>query len=65
MRESAFSKRQNPQNISQALPGIRRIVREFAPEIRQQQLLLGGAFRGLMVEVAARLMRAWAWKCRC
>ena len=62
MRESAFHKRQKPKNISQALPGIRRILQEFAPEIRQQKLLLGAAFFGLIVEVVAQLLRPWPLK---
>ncbi|MEM7591405.1 MAG: ABC transporter ATP-binding protein [Cyanobacteria bacterium P01_A01_bin.83] len=62
MRESAFSKRKKTKNISQALPGLRRIVREFAPEIRQHKLLLGISFLGLIVEVIAQLLRPWPLK---
>lgn len=57
MRESAFRKRQKPKTITQALPGLRRIVKEFWPEISQQKLLLGISFIELIVEVVAQLLR--------
>jgi ATP-binding cassette, subfamily B, bacterial len=62
MRELAFRKREKPQNIARALPGLKRIVREFAPEIRQQKLLLSISFLGLIVEVVAQLLRPWPLK---
>lgn len=62
MRELAFRKRQKPKNIAQALPGLKRIVREFAPEIRQQKLLLSISLLGLIVEVVAQLLRPWPLK---
>ena len=62
MRESAFRKRPKPKTLSQSIPGLRRIVREFWPEIRQQKLLLGISFIGLIVEVIAQLLRPWPLK---
>lgn len=62
MRESAFRKRPKPKTLTQSLPGLRRIVREFWPEIRQQKLLLGISFVGLIVEVIAQLLRPWPLK---
>lgn len=62
MKESAFEKRPKPKNLTQSLPGLRRIVREFWPEIRQQKLLLSVSFIGLIVEVVAQLLRPWPLK---
>ncbi len=62
MRESTFSKRPKPTNITQILPGLQRIVKEFWPEIRQQKLLLIVALIGLIVEVLAQLLRPWPLK---
>ncbi|MDJ0571622.1 MAG: hypothetical protein QNJ53_21615 [Pleurocapsa sp. MO_192.B19] len=62
MQESAFSKQQKSTSSGRSLPGLRRIVKEFWPQIRQQKLLLSVSFIGLVVEVVAQLLRPWPLK---
>ncbi|MEM6352202.1 MAG: ABC transporter ATP-binding protein [Cyanobacteria bacterium P01_D01_bin.14] len=45
-----------------ALPGIRRIVRQFWPHIHPQSRLLSGAFFALLTETGLRLLEPWPLK---
>ncbi|VEP11477.1 Xenobiotic-transporting ATPase [Hyella patelloides LEGE 07179] len=62
MKKSAFRKEKKPNTLSQAMPGLRRIFKEFWPQIRQQKLLLSVSCIGLIVEVVAQLLRPWPLK---
>jgi ATP-binding cassette subfamily B protein len=53
---------QKPQNIKAALPGISKILRRFAPQIRKQQGLLTMSFFGLMAEIILHLLEPWPLK---
>ncbi|MGB3642364.1 MAG: ABC transporter ATP-binding protein [Rivularia sp. (in: cyanobacteria)] len=53
---------QKPQNIKAALPGISKILRRFAPQIRKQQGLLTMSFLGLMAEIGLHLLEPWPLK---
>ncbi|MBW4661787.1 MAG: ABC transporter ATP-binding protein/permease [Drouetiella hepatica Uher 2000/2452] len=60
--ESTPAKRQRPKDIKAALPGLRRIVERFSPQIRKQGALLTFSVIGLFVEVLARLLEPWPLK---
>jgi ATP-binding cassette, subfamily B, bacterial len=60
--ESALTKRKRPRNLQAALPGLRRIVQRFQPQIRKQGVLLTFSSVGLFVEVFARLLEPWPLK---
>ncbi|MES1024332.1 ABC transporter ATP-binding protein [Gloeocapsa sp. BRSZ] len=51
-----------PKNIKEALPGLSRIIQRFAPQIRQQKLLLGISFFALLAETVFRLLEPWPLK---
>ncbi len=47
------------REIGRSLPSIRRLLVRFAPELRRQRGLAGGAFVAVLVEVAFRLLEPW------
>lgn len=62
MNSQALVKRKRPKNLQAALPGIRRILQRFYPQIKKQQVLLTFSSLGLFVEVFARLLEPWPLK---
>lgn len=55
-------KRKRPKNLKAAIPGIRRILQRFSPQVRKQGVLLTLSIVGLFVEVLARLLEPWPLK---
>lgn len=51
-----------PDNLRQALPGLRRTLQRFAPLIRRERRLIGGGAAALLGEVAFRLLEPWPLK---
>ncbi len=51
-----------PQNLQQALPGLRRIVQRFWPYIRQERRLIVGSLMALLSSVILRLAEPWPLK---
>ncbi|HEV8606239.1 MAG TPA: ABC transporter ATP-binding protein [Tepidisphaeraceae bacterium] len=52
----------SPQNLQQALPGLRRIVQRFWPYIRRERGLIVGSLVALLCGVALRLAEPWPLK---
>lgn len=50
------------KTLKSTLPGLGRIVRRFAPQIRKQRLLIAGSFLALLAETALRLLEPWPLK---
>ncbi len=55
-------KRSDSKSIRAALPGIGRILKQFAPQIRQQKWLLIVSFGSLMAEIVLHLLEPWPLK---
>lgn len=55
-------KRLNSKSIRESLPGIGRILRQFAPQIRKQRWLLLMSFVSLMAEIFLHLLEPWPLK---
>lgn len=51
-----------PQNLPESLPGIGRIIRKFAPQIRKQGTLIAIAFVALIAETILHLLEPWPLK---
>ncbi len=51
-----------PSTLRAALPGLRRTLRRFAPQIRPQRLLIGASLLGIVAEAAMRLLEPWPLK---
>jgi ATP-binding cassette subfamily B protein len=51
-----------PTTVQEALPGMWRIVRAFAPYLRSQRRLIALSFLALFAEVAMRLLEPWPLK---
>src|SRR5258705_6929850 len=51
-----------PQNLHQALPGLRRIVQRFWPYIRQERRLIVSSLIALLSSVILRLAEPWPLK---
>jgi len=51
-----------PQTLQESLPGLGRILRRFAPHIRQQRGLISGALLALFASTALRLLEPWPLK---
>ena len=51
-----------PQNLQQALPGLRRIVQRFWPYLRQERRLIVGSLIALLSSVILRLAEPWPLK---
>jgi len=51
-----------PQNLHQALPGLRRIVQRFWPYIRQERKLIVSSLIALLSSVILRLAEPWPLK---
>ncbi len=49
-------------SLQETFPGMGRILRRFAPQIRKQQSLLIGAFLALLAETLLRLLEPWPLK---
>ncbi|HEV8378373.1 MAG TPA: ABC transporter ATP-binding protein [Tepidisphaeraceae bacterium] len=52
----------SPQNLQQALPGLRRIVQRFWPYIRKERTLIFTSLFALLTSVALRLAEPWPLK---
>jgi ATP-binding cassette subfamily B protein len=51
-----------PQNLTEALPSLWRMIRQFLPYIRKQWHLIAGAMLALIAEVCFRLLEPWPLK---
>ena len=51
-----------PSTLRQAVPGLRRTLRRFAPHIRPQRALLGASTLAILAETAMRLLEPWPLK---
>ncbi|PRX97130.1 ABC transporter ATP-binding protein [Allonocardiopsis opalescens] len=51
-----------PEQLREALPGLRRTLGYLRPHMRDQRLLIGGGFVALFAEVAFRLLEPWPLK---
>ena len=51
-----------PKTLKQTLPSLGRILKKFAPHLRQQGWLMSGAFVALLVETGFRLLEPWPMK---
>jgi ATP-binding cassette subfamily B protein len=51
-----------PKKFKAVIPGIGKILRYFAPQIRKQKRLLSTAFVALFAETAMRLLEPWPLK---
>ena len=51
-----------PQGITEAAPGLWRILRRFSPYIRKERTLIAGSFIALFAEISARLLEPWPLK---
>lgn len=51
-----------PQNLQESLPGIGRIIRRFAPQIRKQGALIAISFVALIAETILHLLEPWPLK---
>jgi ATP-binding cassette, subfamily B, bacterial len=52
----------DPKSIRAALPGMVRILRQFAPQIRRERPLLVLSFLALMAEIVLHLLEPWTLK---
>jgi ATP-binding cassette subfamily B protein len=50
------------RTFQQSLPGLRRIIGRFWPEIRKQRLLMAGSFLALLAEIVLRALEPWPLK---
>jgi ATP-binding cassette subfamily B protein len=50
------------RTFKQSLPGLRRILSHFWPEIRKHRLLMAGSFLALLAEVGLRALEPWPLK---
>lgn len=51
-----------PRTVNSSVPGWRKILARFWPQIWQQRLLLGGATLAMIAEIACRLLEPWPLK---
>ncbi len=58
----SLMKRLNSKSIRESLPGIGRILTQFAPQIRRQKWLLIMSFVALMAEIFLHLLEPWPLK---
>lgn len=49
-------------SLRESIPKLRRITSRFAPEIRGERLLIGGALGALLLETCFRLLEPWPIK---
>jgi ATP-binding cassette subfamily B protein len=50
------------RTFPESLPGLRRIIARFWPEIRKHRLLMAGSFLALLAEVGFRALEPWPLK---
>jgi ATP-binding cassette subfamily B protein len=50
------------KTLHESLPGLRRILKRFAPYIRKQRLLVAGSLVALIAEVCLRTLEPWPLK---
>ena len=50
------------KSIRAALPGLKKIIRRFGPQIQQEQRLLSLSFLALMAEIGLHLIEPWTLK---
>jgi ATP-binding cassette subfamily B protein len=50
------------KSFSESLPGLSRVLRQFAPYVREQRALVIGSLLALIVEVALRTLEPWPLK---
>lgn len=55
-------RRKRPARLTEALPGLGRILRRFRPYLRKHALLLAGAMLALLAGIGARLLEPWPLK---
>ncbi len=48
-----------PETLMESVPTLRRFLRHFAPELRQQRALVAGSFAAIFAEVFLRLLEPW------
>ncbi len=54
-----WKKKKRPDNLREAVPGLRRILPRFMPYVGKHKALAGGSFAVLFVEVGFRLLEPW------
>lgn len=54
--------RPRPTSLRETVPGFRRILRGFAPYLRQHRMMLAGGAGALFAATATRLMEPWPLK---
>lgn len=54
--------RPRPTSLRETVPGFRRILRGFAPYLRQHRMMLAGGVGALFAATATRLMEPWPLK---
>ncbi|GIG35217.1 ABC transporter ATP-binding protein [Cellulomonas pakistanensis] len=57
-----MSGRERPAGLREAVPGLRRTLRQLRPHIREQRTLIAGGGAALLAEVAMRLLEPWPLK---
>lgn len=51
-----------PQTLSESLPGLARVVRQFWPFVRAQRILIAFSALALVAEIGLRLLEPWPLK---
>ena len=51
-----------PKSMRSALAGLARFVRVFAPHVRGQRAVIGGAMAALLIETLLRVLEPWPLK---
>ncbi|GAB3278173.1 ABC transporter ATP-binding protein [Kineosporia babensis] len=54
--------RKKPENLRQAMPGARRILKHVRPHLAPERPLMIGGFAALLFEVGMRLLEPWPMK---
>ncbi len=57
-----MKKKKRPQNLQQGVSGIKRILKHFWPQIRQQGGLITISFLALLAETGFRILEPWPLK---
>ena len=57
-----MKKKKRPQNLQQGVSGIKRILKHFWPQIRQQGGLITISFLALLAETGVRILEPWPLK---
>ena len=54
--------RSRPETLTESLPGLRRVLRRFAPYLRPHRAVLAGATTALVSATLMRLLEPWPLK---